>query len=268
MGLLAGIDTSTGWTLLQSNGKAIESAYAAANGDSANIAYFKSIASTLTSPQALLKNYRALSFVATAFGLGSEVNQTAILSKLMTQNPNEKGSLAQQLASNNYRNFAGALSNWSPPPFSNPTALAKVISDYQANSFETEVGQDNGTLQEALYFQKNAVGATNINQLMADPALLTVVETAEGIPTDAFGNLSYNQQLSILQSRVNMSQFKTQAGVNAYVQKFLAMSEVQAVTSGTASSNPLLALFSGGSSSSSSGSTAGLITAQTLNLTV
>ena len=148
MGILAGIDTFTGWTLLQKNGSAIESAYASANNDTSNIAYFKSIAATLTTPQALLSNYRALSFVATAFGLGSEVNQTAILQKLMTQDPNAAGSLAQQLADNRYRNFAGALSNWSPPPFSNPTAIATVIADYQTNAFETEVGQDNGTFRK------------------------------------------------------------------------------------------------------------------------
>jgi hypothetical protein len=258
MGILAGIDTFTGWTLLQNNGSAIESAYAAANNDTSNIAYFKSIAPTLTTPQALLNNYRALLFVTTAFGLGSEVNQTAILSKLMTQNPNAPGSLAQQLADNRYRNFAGALSNWSPPPFSNPTALANLISDYQANAFETEVGQDNGTLQEALYFQKNAVGATTITQLMADPALLTVVETAEGIPSDAFGNLDYNQQLAILTSRVNMKQFSTQAGVNAYVQKFLAMNEVQNITNGSATANPLLALFGVNTSSGSSDTSSGI----------
>ena len=55
-----------------------------------------------------------------------------------------------------------------------------------------------------------------------------------------------------------MSQFSTQAGVNAYVQKFLAMNEVQSITSGTATSNPLLTLFgvsSTGSSSSGYGST-------------
>lgn len=242
MGVLSGIDNFTGWALLQKNGPAIEKAYAAGSSSASDIAYFKSVASTLTTPDALLKNYRALTFVATAYGLGSQVDQTAILKKLMTQDPTATTSLAQQLSDNNYRTFANALSNWSPPPFSTQAGIDAAVAGYQQHSFDTSIGTDSTSLQEAEYFSQNVQGVTSIYQLMSDPALLNVVTTALGIPS-SFGNLSFDQQVAILTPRVDMTQFATADGVNKFINKYLAMDELNQVTSGNAASSPLLALF-------------------------
>jgi hypothetical protein len=256
MGVLSGIDNFTGWALLQKNSAAIEKAYAAEGSSATDIAYFKSVASTLTTPDALLKNYRALSFVATAYGLGTQVDQTAILKKLMTQDPTSSSSLAQQLADNNYRVFATALSNWSPPPFSTQSGINAAIAGYQLHSFDTSVGTDSTSLQSALYFTQNAKGLTLLSQVMSDPALLNVVTTSLGIPA-AFGNLSYDQQVAILKPRLDMTQFATDAGVASMVNKYLAMDQLNQITSGAAASSPLLALFgnSNGNSSSNQGLT-------------
>lgn len=242
MGVLSGIDNLTGWALLQKNGTAIEKSYAAGSSSANDIAYFKSVAATLNTPADLLKNYRALTFVCTAYGLASDVDQTAILKQLMTQNPNSSTSLAQQLSDNNYRVFANAMSNWNPPPFSTAAGINKVISGYQQNSFDTSVASDSQSLSNALYFTQNAQGLTSIYQIMSDPTLLTVVTTSLGIP-QAFGNLSFDQQVSMLQSRVNMKDFSTASGVAGIVNKYLALDQLNQVTSGAQASSPLLALF-------------------------
>jgi len=259
MGVLSGIDNSTGWALLQNNTAPIEAAYAADSSSASDIAYFKSVASTLTTPDALLKNYRALSFVATAYGLGTEVDQTAILKKLMTQDPNATTSLAQQLSDNNYRVFANAMSTWTPPPFSTAAGINAAIAGYQQHSFDTSVGTDSTSLQSALYFTQNAKGLTLLSQIMSDPALLNVVTTSLGIPA-AFGNLSYDQQVAILKPRVDMTQFATTAGVASMVNKYLAMDQLNQITSGATASSPLLALFG------SSGSQGLTLNAQVLGL--
>lgn len=242
MGVLSGIDNLTGWALLQKNSPAIEKAYASDGSSASDIAYFKSVASTLTTPDALLKNYRALTFVATAYGLGSQVDQTAILKKLMTQDPTATTSLAQQLSDNNYRTFANALSNWSPPPFSTQSGIDAAVAGFQQHSFETSIGKDSTPLQEAEYFSQNAKGLTSIYQVMSDKALLDVVTTALGIPS-SFGNLSFDQQVAILKPRVDMTQFATADGVNKFINKYLAMDQLNQINSGAAASSPLVALF-------------------------
>lgn len=249
MGLLSGFDTATAWTLLQKNGAAIEKGYAAGTSSASDIAYFKSVASTLTSPDALLKNFRALSFVTTSFGLGSQTGQTALLKKLMTQDPTSTSSLAQQLSDNRYRNFANALSSWSPPPFSTKAGVDSTVAGYQQQSFEDSIGQDSVALQEASYFSRNAVGITKLSQIMADKPLLDVVRTGLGIP-DSFSSLNYDQQVAILKPRVDLSQFATAAGVSKMITKYLAMDTLKQVQAGTGS-DPVLSLFNGGSSASS-----------------
>jgi hypothetical protein len=251
MGILAGFDNLTGWALLQKNGPAIEKAYASDSSSASDIAYFESVAPSLNTPAKLLANYRALTFVATAYGLGSEVDQTAILQKLMTQNPNATNSLASQLSDNNYRTFANAMSTWSPPPFSTASGIAAAVAGYQQSSFQTSIGTDSVPLQEASYFTTSAKGVTSLYALMSDPALLDVVTTALGIPA-AFGNL-------------DMTQFATTAGVAAFVNKYLVMDQLNQVTSG-ASADPIASLFSGSSSTADDGSTPGItLTASVVN---
>ncbi len=123
MGLLSGIDDITGWTLLQKNSAAIEKSYMAGSSSASDIAYFKSVAPKLTTPAKLLSNYRALTFVTTAYGMSGQQTQTALLKDLMTQNPNSLSSLARQLGTTNYLQFAGAMSYWSPPPFSTAAGI-------------------------------------------------------------------------------------------------------------------------------------------------
>ena len=224
----------------------VEKAYAADGSGNNDVAYFKSVASKLTTPDALLKDYRALTFVTTAYGLGSQVDQTAILRKLMTQDPTSPSSLAQQLSDDNYRKFASALSVWAPPPFSSQSTIDAAIAGFKQHSFETSIGTDSVSLQEATYFSRNAQGITKLSQLMSDKPLLDVVRTALGIP-EAFKGLNYDQQVAILQPRVDMSQFATAAGITKFVDKYLAMDQLNQITPGS-SGDPVLSLFSNDSS--------------------
>lgn len=249
MGLLSGIDNISGWAILQKNSAAIEKTYAADGSDKNDINYFTKVAPKLTTPDALLKDYRALSFVVSSFGLGAQVDQTAILRKLMTEDPANPKSLAMQLSDERYRKFATALAIWAPPPFSTQSTIDSIVAGYKQQSFENSLGRDNGALQEATYFTKNALGAVKLSQLMTDKPLLDVVRTALGIP-DAFSNLDYTQQVAILAPRVDMKQFATPEGVTKFVTKYLVMDQLKQSQS---ASEPMLSLFSGSGDGSSQG---------------
>jgi hypothetical protein len=268
MGLLNGIDNITGWAVLQKNSAAIEKTYAAGGSDNSDLAYFTKVAHTLTTPDALLKDYRALTFVATSFGLGEQVDQTAILRKLMTESPTDPKSLAMQLSDERYRKFAAAMSTASGAvPLSDPSTVASIVAGYKEQSFETSIGQDNGALQEATYFTRNALGATKLSQLMADKPLLDVVRTALGIP-DAFSNLDYDQQVAILTPRVDMKQFATADGVAKFIGKYLVMDQLRQSQAASAS-DPMLSLFSGSGDGSPQGlSLDGSSSGASLNLIV
>jgi hypothetical protein len=273
MSLLSGFDNITGWSILQKNSAAIEKGYASTTSQAAQIAAFEKIAPTLKTPAELLANYQALDFVTTAYGLGGEAYQTAILKKLMTQDPTKSSSLAQQLSDNNYRKFADALSSWSPPPFSDPANIAAAVAGFKQAQFNSSLGQDNQALEEAEYFKQNIGSAKTVYQVMSDKALLDVAVTALGIPFSSFAALDFTQQVQILKPRLDLKDFTTTAGIEKFINQYLAINEVNQSNSGagtsststSSTSNPLLVLFNDGSSAA--GSSSGLsVTSGMLNL--
>ena len=94
------------------------------------ISHFRASAGSITSPDALLSDYKSLEVVLGAFGISNQINNTAILRKLLTQDPASKTSVAYQLGQPKILEFAKALSNCpahplqlrrAKPPSSRPT---------------------------------------------------------------------------------------------------------------------------------------------------
>jgi hypothetical protein len=219
------------------------------------VSYFQSVASTLTTPQALLKNYRALQVVLGAFGMSGLINEQGILKQLLTQNPTAKNSLVQQMANPAYLQFANVMANWNPPPLSNAKTVASIVQNYVTNQFEVGANQQMPGMQAALYFTRNIGSVTTIPELMSDNTLLGVVQTALGLPMQ-FGLLNYNQQVSILSQQVDLKKFQNPSYVNQFVQKYLVLNQENSASSGTA--NPLVNLI-GGTSAFSSGTSNPLV---------
>jgi hypothetical protein len=166
---------STGLSPIQSyltysaNETKYANANAAGNGqESSLIAYFQNNAAKITSPAALLGDYKALSVVLGAFNLSGSIDDTALLQQLMTQDPTSKTSTAQRIGSASYLSFANALSNWKPPPFSTASGISAIVTAYKTNQFEASVGQQTAGLQNALYFTRTAKSITSLTQLQSD----------------------------------------------------------------------------------------------------
>ena len=162
----------------------------------------------------------------------------------MTEDPAAKTSLAQRLADDRYRDFAKMMSGWPPPPFTSPATMEAVIAGFKRQSFETAIGKDSVPLQEATYFARTAKGMTKLSQVMSDKVLVDVVTTALGIPQE-FKALNYDQQVAILKPRLDMKQFATEGGVAKFIDKYLALEQLNKGASG-GPSNPVVGLFSGG----------------------
>ncbi len=200
----------------------------------AALAYFQKVAPTLTTPQSLLGNYQALGVVLGAFGIGSIIHQTAVIKDLLTQNPSDPKSLAQQLGNPKYLLFAKTLSNWNPPPFANPANVASIVSGYQLNVFEANQGAQVPGLQQALYFTRTIGSIKTLTQLQSDPDLLKVVVTGVGLPYDNFGLLSFQQQTQILQNKVHLTDFQNPKTVQRLAEQYLVAQQLN----GSAASGP------------------------------
>ena len=211
-----------------------------------DIAYIVKQAPKLTTVDALLKDYRSLSIVLNAFGLGDHIGQTALLRKLMTQDPTSKNSVAYELGDPTLTRFAKAMGQFSPPPFASAGNIQAIITASGTNNFEAAQDLQSPGIANALYFKRSIAGLTNIQQIMSDPKLLAVATTATNMP-DQFGTLSYDQQVTLLSAKITMKNFSNPLYVDTFVSKYLAIQTASTIAN-TDTTGALSILTGSGSS--------------------
>ena len=215
------------------------------------IAYFKKEAPSITSPSALLKNYKVLSLVLGAFNLQGSVNDTAVLRQLLTQNPKSSSSLAQRLGNPQYQLFANALSNWNPSPFSTIAGINQLVSAYTTNQFEQSTNQQAPGLANALEFTREASSLKSVAAVQSDAHLLSVAVTGLGLPLQNFEELSFDQQTSILQKKLNVANLQKPSYVQHLVESYLV--QQPSADSGEPAAGSTASLFSDGTDTSGAG---------------
>jgi len=228
----------------------------------ADAAYFLENAASLTTPEALLKNYRALTIVLQAFGIGSYAQDTALLKQVMTQNPNDTTSTAYQINDPALTRFAVAMGQFTTPPFASASNQAALVNAEATNNFESQQDSLSPGIADALYFTRSISSITSIDQLMSDPKLLQVAQVATNMPSQ-FGTLDFNTQVSMLSAQIKVADFQKPGFVAQFVAKYLAINEENnatpvdttgalAILSGTGSADNILSAMLPTSSSSSS----------------
>ncbi len=215
------------------------------------IAYFKKEAPSITSPSALLKNYKVLSLVLGAFNLQGSANDTAVLRQLLTQNPASSSSLAQRLGNPQYQLFANALSNWSPSPFSTTAGINQLVSAYTTNQFEQSANQQAPGLANALEFTREASSLKSVAAVQSDANLLSVAVTGLGLPLQNFEELSFDQQTSILQKKLNVADLQKPSYVQHLVESYLV--QQPSADSGEPAAGSTASLFSDDTDTSGAG---------------
>lgn len=235
------------FTRISANEQSYVSAFAASDPQTkSDAAYIASHAPKLTSPDALLKDYRSLSIVLGAFGISSYIADTALLKQLMTQDPTATTSTAYKLANPALSRFAAAMGQFTTSPFNSATNVNALLNAAATNNFETAQDTLSPGLADALYFKRNIGSITSIDQLMADPKLLQVAETATNMPSQ-FGTLDFSTQFKLISQQVKISDFSSQKFVQDFITKYLAMN--QANTSTATDTTGALAILTGSGSS-------------------
>jgi hypothetical protein len=235
----------------------LASAASLANAQQNNlIDYFKAHAASITTPAQLMGNYRALSVVLGAFGIGSLISSPALVKDLMTQDPTSSKSVAYRLGNAKYLAFAHAMQSWSPAPFGSSSGVDAIVTAYQKNNFESAAGQQTAGMQQALYFTRMAPSITSLTQLQSDSSLMAVAVTGLGLPLSAFDNLTFAQQTSLMTQKLTITDLQKPSYVKHLAELYLVQ---QQLSSG--STTPTVALGSVASLfTTSSGSANGLLT--------
>jgi hypothetical protein len=151
-------------------------------------AYYKANIGKVQNINQFVGNYRLLSYALQAYGLGDQINNTALIKKVLEQGTSSSKALANTLPNANWKAFANAF-NFSASGSSAPSSSASVSTttgDYVEQQLEAQQGQSDPGVQLALYFARVAPTVTSSYGVLADQNLLEVVQTIFGLaPTSS-----------------------------------------------------------------------------------
>jgi hypothetical protein len=150
-------------------------------------AYYQANIGKVTTINQFVGNYRLLSYALQAYGLGDQINNTALIKKVLEQGTSSSKALANTLPNANWKAFANAF-NFSASGSSAPSSSASVSTttgDYVEQQLEAQQGQSDPGVQLALYFARVAPTVTSSYGVLADQNLLEVVQTIFGLAPTA-----------------------------------------------------------------------------------
>jgi len=236
--VLNGLGAPAAWALLQRKGEALQQRFEQQLTVARDVERFRERAREIGSVEELMRDRRTLQFVLEAFQLESEIDKRGIIRRLLTDDPQDVRSFANRMVDPRYRQINRAFGGIDGPPLADPRLVDRIVNLTLTNRFEKAQGEANPGLREALYFKRMIGGVTNVNQLMSDRVLTAVARGALGLP-EKFGLLSFEQQRSILEKRIDFKSFADPKAVDRFVQAYL----IKTQGAQAPAQNPMLGLL-------------------------
>jgi hypothetical protein len=204
--------------------------------------YFLANIGKVNSANDLLNNSKLYTYVMKAFGLSDMMNAKGLIRQVLTGGISDPKSLANTLNDPRYKalatafNFAADGTNTT----SSTTAQQTTVSNYVEQTLETNVGQQNQGTQMALYFQRMAPKITSAYSILADKTLLSVVQTALGLPA-SMSQESIDIQAKMITSQLKIADLQNPAKLQKFIERFTATYDSK--NTSAAPTTPLTPLF-------------------------
>jgi hypothetical protein len=201
-------------------------------------AYYLANIGKVTTIDGFLNDYRLYTYAMKAYGLSDMTYAKAFMRKVLTEGTSSKDSFANRLSDPRYREFARAFDFASLGSNATQTNAAQsgTTDKYVRQVMEEDAGTQNEGVRLALYFARKASSITSPLQILADPALVKVVQTALGLDSRV-SMASIDQQVAMLSRLVNVADFQDPAKVAKFTQRFAAMWDASQAAGGTSTSN-------------------------------
>lgn len=209
-------------------------------------AQYLSEAAKVKSVDDFLSNDKVYRYAMKAFGLEDMTYAKAFMRKVLTEGVADPKSFANSLNDQRYKDFAETF-NFARD---GDTALAVdraqqgVVDKYVRQTLEEDTGAQSEGARLALYFERNAPDVTNTFSILADPALLKVVQVAFSIPS-VTGAMDIDRQADLIASKLDIADLKNPAELQKLLTRFTGLYDVSEGAVQTTS--PALSLFAGSS---------------------
>ena len=202
--------------------------------------YYAANIGKVTSIQDFVGNYRLLSYALDAYGLGDQVNSTALVTQVLQGGVTDPKALANTLSNPNWAKFAAAFDfvGQGAASISTASAVQTTTSDYVEQQLESDQGAQDQGVQLALYFQRVAPTVSTGMGIMGDVNLLDVVQTIFGLPPETAGT-NIDAEAAIISQLVPTSTLQDPTKLQQLTERFTAMYDSTYGPGGTGASTPL-----------------------------
>jgi hypothetical protein len=187
----------------------------------ANIGKVKSI-------EDFLANDRLFTYAMKAFGLGDMSYAKAFMRKAMEGGIDAEDSFANTLSDKRYRDFVTAFNfnRFGEATTTFTRAQHGAVDRYVRQALEENAGAENEGVRLALYFERKAPTLKSIYDVLADPALLEVVQTALGIPA-VTAMASIDVQAKMISARLEVADLADPEKLETFIKRFTSLWEVR-----------------------------------------
>ncbi|WP_321490729.1 DUF1217 domain-containing protein [uncultured Hyphomonas sp.] len=209
---------------------------------------------------------RLLRVTMTAFGLGGEEWKGGFIRKALDEVADPESTFLARLNNAKYTDFAESLLPIDGKIIMSSSALAKIAVNFEAQSFQTAVGNVDDSMRLALNYQSeiadmvgtDASDKTILYRILGDVPVRTVMETAFNLP-EGISSLDLDRQAEVFKERItsvlgisDLSELSSPEMTEKMIHRFLAMETIENGSSSYSSASAALTLLSNGVGSQAS----------------
>jgi hypothetical protein len=182
-----------------------------------------------------------------AYGLDKEGLTTDQLRKILTSDLGDPKSYANSFKDSRYVDLAQSF-NFDPSGVvklsadsaQRPALRLSTENKYLLSVMEEKAGETSEGARLALYFLRQAPTLTTPLRLLADSAVLEVVKTALGLPSE-LSSLDVDKQVAIIEKKLDVKDLQDPQKLDKFIARFSALYDMK--NADLTASSPYLGLF-------------------------
>lgn len=205
--------------------------------------YYLSRIGDIKSIDDFIGDSRVFAYAMKAFGLGDMTYAKAFMRKALEGGIDDPDSFANSLSDSRYRDFVTAFNfeRYGEAATAFERTQKGTVDKYVRQTLEENAGASNEGVRLALYFERKAASIDSVYNILADPALLTVVQTALGIPAETSAQ-DIDRQADMLAARLDLDDLQDGGKLSKFLSRFTSLWELN-VTPAVA--DPVVSLITG-----------------------
>jgi hypothetical protein len=172
------------------------------------VADFREAVANIDSPEAFVKNRKAMDFAMRAFFLGGSTEDYGLTRRAITQSLDDEKALANRLTDTRYKKITEAFdfAKSGVDKLKDTAFVDDLVNRYLQNEFERSIGDKNSAVRDAIVFRRSVGDITKTVDILGNALLRRVVTTALQLP-DQIALQSVKKQISLVDDRIDTTKF-------------------------------------------------------------